>query len=67
MAPTAGRYESKTVSSTKVPYTKKEENIHGKHNEIENLSVKNKYADKIKNFLSSLKKIDINFSKTSIW
>jgi len=48
-------------------YRRIEENIHGKHNEIENLSVKNKYADKIKNFLSSLKKIDINFSKTSIW
>jgi hypothetical protein len=31
-----------------------EENIHGKHNEIENLSVKNKYEEKIKTLLKSL-------------
>lgn len=31
-----------------------EENIHGKHNEIENLSVKNKYAERINALLKSL-------------
>ena len=31
-----------------------EENIHGKHNEIENLSVKNKYAERISILLKSL-------------
>ena len=31
-----------------------EENIHGKHNEIENLSVKNKYAERISILINSL-------------